>query len=188
MLEQHLKEAHWSELRPLCDHMLLRDAPGAIFSAYKQAVAVKCRGCAPVAGASFDRLALADFTRATAGNRVAALVRFCCGGVHPYVEEVADKGPIQWYKPLKADGAQGELQFLGQPLASIQELLGLTVYLARYNVVKPLEQEAALTKHESFNDWQLRLPQLQDGVLLCCPEDCAASLALFHACTARVHG
>ena len=32
-------------------------------------------------------------------------------------------------------------------------------------------QDVKLTDHESFEDWQLKLPDLDDGVLLCCPED-----------------
>lgn len=140
-------------LQPLCGHMLLGAAPDAVISVYRQAVAVKFRGCAPIAGTSFDRIALADFADAAGGNRVAALVCFCCGGIHPYVEEVADKGPIQCYKPLRRNEAQDEFEFLGQPMPAIERLLGLQLYLARYNLVKPLRPEATLTNHESFDDW-----------------------------------
>ena len=89
-----------------------------------------------------------------------APVCFCCGCIHPYVEEVAEKGAITWYQPLQHGDTEGALVFLGQSLQTIQELLWLQVYLSRYNVVK--EGKQPLRDHESFDDWSLTLPQL-DG-------------------------
>ena len=174
-LEQHLRASHLADLKPICDHMhsllLGRAAEDELLSVYSQAVAIKCRAQAPIAGASLDRMALENFAHATSGNRVAALVCFCCGGIHPYVEEVASKSAINWYQPLqRSDADEEKFKFLGQPLEAIEELLGLQVYLSRYNVVEGRCQQAALTEHESFNDWRLRLPELKDGMLLCCPE------------------
>ena len=58
----------------------------------------------------------------------------------------------------------------------IQKLLGLQVYLSRYNVVK--EGQQPLRDHESFDDWSLTLPQLDEGALLCCPEASATGHVL----------
>ena len=149
--------------------MLRGDAPDAPYSAYCQAIAEKCRGQAPMAGASLDRRALKSFAEAVEGGKVEALVCWSCGGIHPYVEEVADKGSINWYTPLKRHEATEELLFLNQPLKAIEKLLGLQLYLTRYNVVEPKQLE--LTANETFEDWRMRLPELQDGLLLCCPED-----------------
>ena len=167
---QHLKIEHAAELEAVCAHMLRGAAPDALQSAYNQAIAVKCRQDAPIAGASLDRTALHGFAEATRGNKVEALVCFCCGGVHPYVKEVADKGSIDWYQPLQQKGPSGESLFLGQPTQTMERLLGLQTYLSRYNAVHPREQ-TKLTDHESFEDWRLKLPGLEDGVLLCCPEE-----------------
>ena len=167
-LEEHLREKHADALEPICRHMLRRDAPDALYSVYCQAVAVKCRSQAPIAGSSLDRTALHSFTEAIAGGKVEALMCFSCGGIHPYVEEVAAKGDINWYQPLQRSDSTGELLFLGQPVGKVQELLGLQPYLAKYNIVEPLHAE--LTSNETFEDWLLKLPGLEDGKLLCCPE------------------
>ena len=110
-----------------------------------------------------------------AKDRVQALACFSCGGLHPYVEEVADKGEIQWHRPLQRATPDDSLTFLGQPLAKIKDLLGLQAYLAKYNVVSEANAEGApdvkLTDHESFEDWTVALPGVADSSLLCCPED-----------------
>ncbi|CAK9094318.1 unnamed protein product [Durusdinium trenchii] len=149
--------------------MLRGRAADAYLSAYNQAIAVKCRSQAPIAGSSLDRAALKGLAEATAGSKVEALVCFCCGGVHPYVEEVAAKGNINWHRPLQRDESDGQLYFLEQPLQVIESLLGLQTYLNRYNAVEPRPQ-VKLTDHETFEDWRLKLPELEDGMLLCCPD------------------
>ena len=168
-LEEHLRDHHAVDLEPIRRHMLRRDAPDAFRSIYCQAIAAKCRSQAPIAGSSLDRTALHSFTEATAGNNVEALICCSCGGIYPYVAEVAEKGEINWYQPLQRSDSTGELLFLGQPLAVIADLLGLELYLSRYNLVDPAR--TALTAHETFQDWRLRLPDLESGDLLCCPED-----------------
>ena len=169
-LKQHLEAEHKTELETITPHMLRGTAADAMYSAYNQAIAERCRCQAPIAGASLDRTALYSLADATKGNSVEALICWCCGCIHPRVEEVEDKGPIKWYQPLQRSESTGELQFLDQPLQSIQELLGLAVYLNKYNSVEP-NQQVKLTDHESFEDWRVTLPELDDGVLLCCPED-----------------
>ena len=172
-LERHLRERHAEELEPICQHMLRGMAPDALRSVYNEAISVKGRQQAPIAGTSFDRTALRTFTKAMQGNKVEALMCFCCGNIYPYVDEVADKGDIKWHQPVQRNDATGELLFLDQPLEKIQKLLGLQVYLERYNAVEP-RQDVKLTDHENFEVWQIKLPDLDDGVLLCCPEDRAS--------------
>ena len=174
-MEEHLEEQHAEELEPIRERQLRGDGPNALLSIYNQAVSCKCRQQAPIAGPSLDRTALRSFTNAMAKDRVQTLACFSCGGLHPYVEEVADKGEIQWHRPLQRAGPDDGLTFLGQPLAKIKELLGLQAYLAKYNVVSEANAEGApdirLTDHESFEDWTVKLPGLADSALLCCPED-----------------
>ena len=168
-LEDHLREEHLEALEPACQHMLRKDAPDALRSAYSEAIAVKCRTQAPIAGSSLDRAALNSLAEAITGNKVEALICWCCGNIHPYVEEVKNKGPIQWHQPLERSESTGEWLFLRQPVKAIEQLLGLQVYLSRYNLVEP--KQVKLTDHETFEDWRLKLPGLEDGNLLCCPED-----------------
>ena len=167
-LDNHLHEEHSEELRSIADHILRKDAPDAICSVYKQAIAVKCRSQAPVAGTSLDRTALKSFSEASAKDHVQALVCFCCGGIHPYVEEVAEQGEINWYQPVHRRDDDGRLLFLGKEMGMVEKLLGLRPYLQRYNAVG--EERTKLTDHETFEDWTLALPNLEDGRLLCCPE------------------
>ena len=168
-LDEHLREEHAADLQPICEHMLRGNAPDALISVYRQAIAEKCRGQAPIADCSLDRTALDSFADAMKGNKVEALICWCCGNIHPYVEEVADRGSIKWYQPMQRSDSTGELLFLGQRLTVIEELLGLETYLSKYNLVEP--KQVALTEHESFEDWSLQLPGLEKGNLLCCPED-----------------
>ena len=149
--------------------MLRSQAPDALYSIYSAAIAVKCRSQAPIAGASLDRTALNSFADATRANKVEALICFCCGNIHPYVEEVADKGDINWYQPIQCSDSTGDFLFLGHPLTAIEEILGLEPYLRKYNLIEP--KQVALTEHESFEEWCLKLPGLEDGKVLCCPED-----------------
>lgn len=168
-LKRHLLSAHGPELQGICAHMLRGQQADAFYGVYNQAIAVKCRSQAPLAGESFDRTALNSFSEAMKGNQVEALVCFCCGGIYPYVEEIAEKGEIKWHQPLHRSESTGELLFLHRPLRLIEKLIGLQSYLSKYNLVEG--ERVKLTDHESFEDWTLKLPELEDGVLLCCPED-----------------
>ena len=168
-LEYHLQKEHAEELLPICKHMLRESAPDAMKSVYNQAIAVKCRQQPPLAGASLDRTALRTFTDATKGAKVEALICFCCGGIHPYVEEVKDQGSIKWHQPVQRSDSTGELLFLDNPMEEVKHLLGLQMYLERYNTDSQ-RPNTKLTDHESFEDWQLKLPGLEDSALICCPE------------------
>ena len=169
LLQEHLRAEHADDLEPICNCMLLGNAPDALYSAYNAAIAVNCRKQAPLAGSSLDRTALNSYADAMKGDKVEALICWCCGGIHPYVEEVPGKGCIQWRQPLERDPSTGEFIFLGKRLEVVEELLGLAVYLSRYNKIAPSTVE--LTDSETFEDWSMKLPGLQDGVLLCCPEE-----------------
>lgn len=91
----------------------------------------------------------------------------CCGGVYPYVAEIADKGDIQWYKPLQRESPGEELKFFDLPFARVQDLIGLEAYLDKYDLIND-RTGSKLSDHESFEDWTLKLG---DKALLCCPED-----------------
>ena len=170
LLQEHLCAKHADDLQPVCECMLRGEAPDAMYSAYCEAIAVKCRNQAPLAGSSLDRTALNGYADAMKGDKVEALVCWCCGQIHPYVEEVAGKGSkIQWQQPLERSPSTGEFIFLGNPVGVVEELLGLQAYLSRYNQVSP--STVKLTDSETFEDWSMKLPGLQDGVLLCCPEE-----------------
>ena len=128
-------------------------------SVYKEAVACKCRPQPPIAGASLGRRALKSFAAATCQGRVESLICFCCGGTHPYVEEVAEKGDIQWYQPIQPRDDDGTLLFLGRPLQEIEQLIGRPTYLSRYN---NLDTEGRkLTDHETFGWSAIWLTTLQ---------------------------
>ena len=188
-LHQHLQEKHSEPLEAIRQHMLLGNAQDALYSAYYQAIAEKCRGQAPVAGTSLDRRALKNLAEATKGNKIEALMCFSCGGIHPFLEEAGESSSIKWYQPLQRNESTGELRFLGQPLKTIEDLLGLQVYLSRYNLVEP--GQVKLTDHETFDDWRMRLPELDDGVLLCCPEagkECLSSGPACHTHTSTHFG
>eukprot|EP00435_Cladocopium_sp_Y103_P028722 s3575_g7.t1 len=165
-LKQHLEEEHKTELEAIAQHTLRGTAPDAVYSVYNQAIAQRCRRQAPIAGASLDRTALYSFAEATKGHKVEALICWCCGCIHPRVEEVEDKGPIKWYQPLQRSDSTGELLFVNQPLQVVQKLLGLEVYLNRYNAMQP-NQQVKLTDHESFEDWRVALPDLEEGDCWC---------------------
>ena len=175
-LKQHLEEEHKTELETITRHILRGTAPDAMYSAYNQAMTQRCRSQAPIAGASLDRTALYSFADATRGDKVEALICWCCGCIHPRVEDVEDKGPIKWHQPLQRSDSTGELRFLNQPLQSVKELIGLEPYLNKYNAVEP-HQQVKLTDHENFEDWRVTLPELDGGVLLCCPEDLLSPFA-----------
>lgn len=93
-LEEYRSSAHAVDSQPICEKMLMGNVANAMLSAYNQAVAVKCRGQAPIAGASLDRAALGSFAQATRNNRVAALVCFSCGSVRPYVKKKRAGGTL----------------------------------------------------------------------------------------------
>ena len=170
LLQEHLRTKHADDLEPICECMLRGNASDAPYSVYCEAIAEKCRSQAPLAGSSLDRTALNSYADAMKGDKVEALVCWCCGQIHPYVEEVAGKGSsIQWHQPLERSPSTGEFTFLTKPLEVVEKLLGLQVYLSRYNEVAP--STVKLTDSETFEDWSMKLPGLQDGVLLCCPEE-----------------
>ena len=73
-LKQHLEEEHKADLKTITRHMLCGMAPDAMYSAYNQAIAERCRSQAPIAGASLDRTALYSFADASRGNKVEALI------------------------------------------------------------------------------------------------------------------
>ena len=78
-----------------------------------------------------DRTALRTLTKAMQGDKVEALICFCCGNIHPYVDEVADKGEIKWHQPVQRSDATGELLFLDQKIQNISGWQGNPFLTAR---------------------------------------------------------
>ena len=143
-LEEHLQDEHAADLQPICEHMLRGNAPDALISVYRQAIAEKCRGQAPIAGCSLDRTALHSFAEATAGNKIEALMCGSCGGIFPYVEEVADKGDIRWYQPLQrseflceCQGNKGNLPLKKRWLPWVRELRHHVRNYEKYRCAEP---------------------------------------------------
>lgn len=115
------------------------------------------------------RYRLQMLIRLGVGPEVESLVCMCCGGVYPYVSEVAEKGDIQWRKPLQHDPSTDDLKFFGLSFASAQGLIGLEAYLDRYDLISQgTDTDHKLSDHENFEDWTLKLGS---GSLLCCPEE-----------------
>ena len=166
-LEEHLRECHPGVLEPIVNLMLRADAPDALLSVYNAGISQVCRGQAPLAGASLDRTALRSLTHAMKGDKVQELVCWSCGCSHAYVEEVAAKGKIMWYKLLADDEDDNGLRFLGRPVEEVEELLGFNRYLAKYDRI---DDEVKISDSEDFSNWHVRLPAPHNTALLCCPE------------------
>ncbi|CAE7250581.1 pfh1, partial [Symbiodinium natans] len=177
-LTQHLRHSHLSQLEPLLKLLPDPNAKDAFLSIYNQAVAIRCRAQAPLAGCSLDRKALQSFSAATARDGVEALVCFCCACIHTRVAETEEKGNIRWRRPLQQDAARPEAPptFLGRQLPEVLDILGLDSFLEKYD---RLEGDLKLTTFEDFTRWRVQLP---DGAfLLCCPEDHRCSRHPEHA-------
>ena len=170
-LAMHLMDVHSEDLQPIAAIMLRGDAPDACLSIYKAAISHKCRNQAPVAGCSIDRGALKAFSESFAGEKVEALICFCCARRFTFVSELAkeDKTDIAWRQPLQTN-EEGRLYFLNQPAEKVANILSLNTFLERYDKVSSAGRR--LTDSEDFADWTLSLHGLaQQGPLLCCPEE-----------------
>lgn len=162
-LHEHLRTEHAAELALIRAHMLRGNASDALLSFYNQAIAEKCRGQAPLAGCSLDRVALKSFSEASGGNKVEALVCFVCACVYTYVEELAEEGryDVQWVKIAKpATGAEAEFFFLERPIDETIDHLSLKEFLQRYDNISGSGH--CLRDHETFEDWRLTLPSNLD--------------------------
>ena len=173
-LSAHLQAEHAEDLAPIAACMLRGNAPDAFLSIYNEAVAMKCRDQAPIAGPSLDRKAMKSFNEACEGHKVEALVCFVCACTYTYVEEIAGEGEgdIEWVHPFKPGPDEEKLLFLDRPIDETGDLLNLKTYLDRYD--KLSEAGSRIQDHESFSDWSLRWPSntLPVGrTILCCPED-----------------
>ena len=170
-LAVHLLDTHAEDLQPIAAIMLRGDAPDACLSIYKAAISHKCRSQAPVAGCSIDRGALKAFSDSFAGEKVEALICFCCARRFTFVSELAkeDKTDIAWRQPLQTN-EEGKLYFLNQPAEKVANILSLNTFLERYDKVSSAGRR--MTDSEDFADWTLSLHGLaEQGPLLCCPEE-----------------
>ena len=175
-LHAHLHAEHAVDLAPIAACTLRGGAPDAFLGIYNEAIAVKCRSQAPLAGPSVDRRALRSFARACTKDNVEALVCCTCACIYTHVRELAAEGKadIWWSRLLQRHPDTGELTFLDtrRPVAEIANLLALDVFLERYDRVS--EEGCRLTDHENFNAWSFTLPGAAGTAprkILCCPED-----------------
>ena len=161
-LEEHVRKVHGVALTWAAQHMPKPIPPDALIRVYNEAVALRCREDAPVAGSSRDRSALRSFAEATSKDNVESLICFSCGCIHPRVADTEKNPRIQWCKLIAESKTTKKLH----------ELLSFETYLKHYDV---LAGDVKLSEVEDFEDWTLTIPGL--GRILCCPEDhrCAAS-------------
>ncbi|CAE7300135.1 anks1b, partial [Symbiodinium sp. CCMP2592] len=129
-LHQHVKDAHAPELGLVAQHLPRPMPADALTSVYNEAIALRCREAAPVAGSSRDRSALRSFAEATSKDNVESLICFSCACIHPRVADTAASGRIDWHRliqsPASNDGSHAE------STESLHELLSMDRYLERY--------------------------------------------------------
>ena len=164
-LYQHIREAHAAELRLVAQHMPKPAPQDALESIYNEAVAVRCREDAPVAGCSRDRAALRSFANATSQDKVESLICFSCACIHPHIEGAEKGNRIRW-RTLIQPKENPEEEVHAEPTVALHQLLSLEEFLRRYD---DLGNNTRLSEMTNFDDWTVNIPGL--GKLLCCPED-----------------
>ena len=175
-LTNHLEEMHHEDLQPIieCAPPAGTAGPNRCLSVYNQGITIACRRQAPIAGSSFDRRALKAFAGACAQDNVESLVCFSCGCIYTHIADLPPaQKDIQWHRLLYPNDQHPEgFSFLGKPPQKIMNLLGLEIFLSRYDKLLDIGgRHRRLTDHESFNDWSVTLPGLPgETKLLCCPE------------------
>lgn len=122
---------------------------------YNEIVAVKRRGQAPAAGASWEQAKLGNCRQAARCNQLAALVCFSCGRACFYFEEFARKvGPCLPVLPICASclsaATRRWLSLFHSPRQKIEERLGLQLYFPRCGVAEPARQKKQFTILKGF--------------------------------------
>ena len=74
-----------------------------MFSAYSEAVALKCRESGPLATYSIDRRAIASYSKASSDDQIFMGICFCCARRFPHVASEGAKNEIRWVRPLQMD-------------------------------------------------------------------------------------
>ena len=138
-----------------------------MFSAYSEAVALKCRESGPLATYSIDRRAIANYSQASSDDQIFMGICFCCARRFPHVASDGARNEIRWAQPLRMGE---EILFFGMTATRCDEICGLDMYIERYGHQPGFPD---MRNHMAeFEDWQLHIPFLPRHVtILCCPED-----------------
>ena len=113
---EHILAEHSEEVAGATGLIQSLNPVDAVRSVYNAAIAHKVRQDAPLAGCSLDRTALRNFSEATAGDNVEALMCFSCACIHTCVKDNDGPRPIDWHKPVTKDPRTKEYKFLGASL------------------------------------------------------------------------
>ena len=171
-LHRHLEESHAQDLEPILPHMLRGEDPAALLGVYHEAIAVKCRSQAPLAGCSIDRGALRAYTSACSNNNTEALICFSCACIYVHLADLPpQKQDIQWTRPVQRRRGTNNFNFLGLPAAQGVDLLDFNAFLERYDQLNVAGKR--LTDHETFDGWTLAVKVErcdEPAKILCCPE------------------
>ncbi|CAE7904497.1 anks1b, partial [Symbiodinium necroappetens] len=158
-LHQHVVKAHKPELQSVAQHLPKPLPTDALTSVYNEAIALRCREAAPVAGCSRDRSALRSFATATSQDKVESLICFSCACIHPRVADSTEpSGRIHWRKLINESHPE--------ITEKLHEILSIDQYLRRYN---DLAGDVKLEDVANFDEWTVTIPGFGD--ILCCPED-----------------
>ena len=169
-LSAHLWEAHAHDLEEpanlLTSSMYGSDVKGdslARMSVYQEAIAMVCRGNAPLACNAIDRRSLREYDKLFEFDNAESLVCWCCARKYPYVKG-QKHNLIEWVRPLAQQEHSGHVLFHGRPLHQAQRLFDTRSYLEKY-APKGMPSD-------EIQDWQLQVgTSLELWQMLCCPED-----------------
>ena len=138
-----------------------------MFSAYCEAVAMKCRESSPLASYAIDRRAIANYSKASGDDEIFMPICFSCARRFPYIASQGGKNEIRWKRPLETGE---EVRFFGMKATACKDIFGLDTYIERYGHQPGFPD---MRRHMAeFDDWQLHVPFAPRSVtILCCPED-----------------
>ena len=144
----------------------------AVMTVYNEAIAEILRVQAPLAGPSIDRRALHAFADATKEDKIEALICFCCGCVHTYIQEDDKRGKsnISWISPVDITSS-GEVTLFGLPLDVAHSLFGMDNFIAKYG---NMEGYPNLTESGELSHWNAAVYNHHTDEFvefICCPED-----------------
>ena len=121
-----------------------------MFSAYCEAVAMKCRESSPLASYSIDRRAIANYSKASGDDEIFSPICFSCARRFPYIASQGGKNEIRWKRPLETGE---EVRFFGMKANACKDIFGLDTYIERYGHQPGFPD---MRRHMAeFDDWQL---------------------------------
>ncbi|CAE7431406.1 anks1b [Symbiodinium sp. CCMP2592] len=163
-LREHVQQEHATALQSVAQHLPKPIPADALASVYNEAIALRCREAAPVAGSSRDRSALRSFAEATSKDRVEAIICFCCACIHTRVADAEAAGPIRWRRLIQGPPSNDRTH--AETTERLHDILSIDKYLGLYG---DLAGDVKLTDVAELNEWTVTIPGLGD--ILCCPED-----------------